>query len=810
MEHAITAWVQFLTHDVSITFLPAAYFRVKLAPSAEHRLVTYGMAALVAALTLTLFREEQGTWSRLMVICLAQASTFAIAQPGWRWKFVGVQTGAVAAMLTTGYGGDDLLQYMVIALMASVVGGAALLTPRHGISAVALLVLAVAIGSSPTGLSTAYAASAKLLPLDEFAVAHSTATRFLGPGRAESHLSTLALTTLHCQLSLGYLGVAYVRAAQTRKNQLLLTGGGPEGAAANKLPAADFSRAALRFMAFTGIPYLLQRTIFESINQQLEIALRHRLTFNLRTEVVLADGASLGAAAGSNLTVDAHAEALDDVVHTMYNLVERKLFSLPKMALLPGVFARHPLLAITGLPCIIAVDAAKSHLYAALTQRFELHRKAEKRADSTLSRVVAFDLKHAGQIAATNSFELTRARWSELAIAQQYEKRAKYVVNALRMWLNWLYWQDVLHPTIELGLAWLLEAGHIGVADIWLFSRVIEDTVDTLLTRSRAEAQLASLRSDAERLAALHEAISAAQGVERVQCKLSGPAAASSAVAIHCEFSRGHARVRVGGDGTDEAGGGPASLPPAVYALTGANGSGKSTLLALLSSCARGGLPPPGLSFHGTCEIDLAVGDVTEIVEVPQRLYCPLHCSPIRWLAQSHTIGGTNTSETVARNTELATRAADLLSSLKFYNGGDSADEAAVATELLAEHDDYCGSLSGGQRAKLELLRSVLLRPTCPALLLLDEFFAPLDAASKALITRRLKIACPQSAIFVVYHADREDGEEAADGESTTAAVADVEPTVRQDGLCELGGSFFDAILEVRDGRLLPPKRCVR
>ena len=42
MEHAITAWVQFLTHDVSITFLPAAYFRVKLAPSAEHRLVTYG------------------------------------------------------------------------------------------------------------------------------------------------------------------------------------------------------------------------------------------------------------------------------------------------------------------------------------------------------------------------------------------------------------------------------------------------------------------------------------------------------------------------------------------------------------------------------------------------------------------------------------------------------------------------------------------------------------------------------------------------------------------------------------------------
>ena len=38
---------------------------------------------------------------------------------------------------------------------------------------------------------------------------------------------------------------------------------------------------------------------------------------------------------------------------------------------------------------------------------------------------------------------------------------------------------QVLNPGIEIGLAWLLEAGHIGVADIWLFSRVIEDTVDT-------------------------------------------------------------------------------------------------------------------------------------------------------------------------------------------------------------------------------------------------------------------------------------------------------------------------------------------
>ena len=163
-------------------------------------------------------------------------------------------------------------------------------------------------------------------------MAASTARRFVGPESWETHASTLALTCIHCQVSLGYLGVAYVRSAQARKNQLLLTGGGPEGGAP-KLPAADFMKSALKFMGTVGLPYLLQRTVFESINSQLSIVFQQRVVYHLRVDVMLSDGAALGATAGSNLTVDAHAEALTDVVTTMYNLIERKLFSLPKMAL---------------------------------------------------------------------------------------------------------------------------------------------------------------------------------------------------------------------------------------------------------------------------------------------------------------------------------------------------------------------------------------------------------------------------------------------------------------------------------------------
>ena len=55
-------------------------------------------------------------------------------------------------------------------------------------------------------------------------------------------------------------------------------------------------------------------------------------------------------------------------------------------------------------------------------------------------------------------------------------------------------------------------------------------------------------------------------------------------------------------------------------------------------------------------------------------------------------------------------------------------------------------------------------------------------------------LACPDSVVVVVYHPDSMP--EAGEGEAA-------------DALCDLaGGAFFDAFMEVRDGKLLPPKPC--
>ena len=357
----------------------------------------------------------------------------------------------------------------------------------------------------------------------------------------------------------------------------------------------------------------------------------------------------------------------------------------------------------------------------------------------------------------------------------------------------------------------------------------------------------------------------------------------SSAVMVRmsCAYSRGSAHVAIGN----------LQLAAGVYALAGPNGSGKSTLLSILSPCARGGALQPGISLAGDCVAHLPS---TDLVEVTQRQWCPLHSAPIRWVARS--LPGEPSSHAGA--------AAALLLSLRFdgrtsatrpaaasdgesqnahggTSGGTSGstnEVVALAEQLTLEHEDYCGGLSGGQRAKLELVRAVFLQPSCPALLLLDEVsighrylplsmllsetlitpplrspwltavsrdsppsppptrmpqtaltppsltaptqvFAPLDPASKALVMRRLRSFCASSVVLAVYHPDSADelDAEATGGGISEDGTGDGRTGQGSDGagggganeLCEAGvGGFFDGVLEVQDGALLPMRAC--
>ena len=563
-----------------------------------------------------------------------------------------------------------------------------------------------------------------LLPVAELERAYNAFAAVGGRGFREQTVA-LAFVGLRVQLGVGQLGVDYLRASQRRKNMLVGAGG------QKPLGARLYGRKVLVFVASAAIPYIVQRTALEATYELSFKRYTASLTRSLRLDSVLGgDARALTAVAASDLTLEAHAATLETSTRRCYELCSRKIFSVPKLLLLPTMIASQPQAFLAALPVFLALDGAKARGIAALTQAVERRRKAAKTLASTRSKVEAKDVQDADALRAANGEAFVKERWATLASAIEKEKAFGTFYETVRRYVRWLYWSDFLTPALEVGLAGLLERDLIDVGDVWVTARALEDGLDTLLTRSRAEAELGELTADVERLETFSQALDDARGSKDASlgrtCRSllpGGPAGLRLDVA----FTRGAARVNAKA----------LAKPGDILAVSGPNGGGKSSLFALLQACARGdAAPPPGLVL----DQEGVVAVPHTLVHVAQQPYCPLHATPIEWAA------------TRVQGTDVLDDVASLLDGLDMYPGSFT-----NKTALSEEQDDYCGSLSGGQRVKFELVRQVLLPHrrgvVCPELLLLDEIFSPLDPASKSMTQKALKDACPESVVLAIFHA---------------------------------------------------------
>ena len=66
---------------------------------------------------------------------------------------------------------------------------------------------------------------------------------------------------------------------------------------------------------------------------------------------------------------------MDEVVNTIYDLVNRKFFSLPKLMLLPGIMMRQPVLVAQITPFIFGSDFINAKVLAFLTTSIERYKK---------------------------------------------------------------------------------------------------------------------------------------------------------------------------------------------------------------------------------------------------------------------------------------------------------------------------------------------------------------------------------------------------------------------------------------------------
>ena len=581
----------------------------------------------------------------------------------------------------------------------------------------------------------------------------------------------------------------------------------------------------------------------ESINTAIFTKFVCATENRLRLHTALSDaGLALSVVKGTNYTADEFAVALRDVVDTPFWLIQRKVFSLPKLMLLPALvarevrqqrtirkdtiliefyfsarcpalpsrhIAREPRRAAAAVPLVVLIDSLKSYVVAGVTSRIEefhlevrddlartivrirglnhsevtepikclLPDLEERRLVSTRTRVEAHDTANAGLIHALSAATFTQQQWAALTGRIQHVQLRITVYKSVRQFINWLYWQDVLRPSLEVGFAFLLQGGHVTMTDVHLFHRVVEDAVDMLLMRSRAEAELARVRSDVERLSQLSQALGGRES-DQVSC-----AQDAAGIQLSLDYTRGASAVRID--------------PPMVWrpgsrlAVVGPNGAGKSTLFLLLATCGRNPaiksdaglspaasfdaqIPSPSIKLNrmgmlaGPWDNHGKKGDA--VVEVSQHIYCPLHATPIAWIKQRQ--------QTEVDDATLAAQFVALAGDLNF--------QLEVST-LLEVHEDFCGTLSGGQRVKFELIRSVLVPSECPAVLLLDEIFGPLDPISKELVAAKLGAVCTSTIILTTYHEDRKTTNETSSPDDISSACGFADSSFFS-GVIEFGG----------------------
>jgi len=242
-----------------------------------------------------------------------------------------------------------------------------------------------------------------LIPLTEVLDAYNILIEFVDPQILHVQMKHLLYVTVHVQVGMGFLGIGFLTREQERKNilirledkipQLKNKRSGNDESVDNSnnrgvpIPKANtstenmesinkkFTRGATSFIIFSALPYMFQIIFYGGVNMYAYHCFRddiHR-TIRLRGLFDL-DGGRFVATA----TVEAnyrspgeYATNVETVISTVYNMVNGKLFSVPKLLLLPQIIAKQPMLLVKIFPFILMSDYIKSTIVSKVTSEVE-------------------------------------------------------------------------------------------------------------------------------------------------------------------------------------------------------------------------------------------------------------------------------------------------------------------------------------------------------------------------------------------------------------------------------------------------------
>jgi ABC-type bacteriocin/lantibiotic exporter with double-glycine peptidase domain len=426
---------------------------------------------------------------------------------------------------------------------------------------------------------------------------------------------------------------------------------------------------------------------------------------------------------------------------------------------------------------ILFSDWLKSVVVAAITTEVERVNKEVKDLESMRTKVEQYDLKNSELIQRSGyeSVIFTERKWIDLTEQIQDKKARTSLMTRSKNFYSGLQRHVVMMALVDCALAKLIAVGKIFAVDIFVYARAIEDMINFVLMKSRAESELASMESSIKVLRELKDIWDASEERNLLDCAVQDMSNELSIKGL--TYTRGSASVNIEN----------MTLKPGVFALTGANGSGKSTLFRLLMGCRSN---YESVDLHSSIVLN-SRGSLSmpssDVVEITQNFYFPLFSTPFDWIYNVDIFEGVadeSMKESMTKKLEAE------LKSLKFYPETQlESSESTLMADLTSEKEDWFSDLSGGQKSKVELVRKIFLADQCPGVLLIDETFAPLDPESKNLCMQKIKEFCKESIVIVIYHADVK----MAEGEEASAEDL---------GACVESSNFFDSNIHVEDGAL--------
>ena len=308
-----------------------------------------------------------------------------------------------------------------------------------------------------------------LLPLREMVSVYHTIKDLLGTRQFEEEVCEILIVTGYVQMSLGYVGIWYMRRGQARTNSLLDVADG-------KLDAWGFVQRVGLYMLVVAAPYMMQRTIMETANALAFYAFLSKVDQHVRVDSFFSAGESphnrLEVVLDSEHTVDAYAESVIELMTDCYAILERKLFGLPNLLLMSDTLLSQPALMMAVLPASVVLDFSRARIMSFLTSRVEQLTKYLRKRLSMRKKIEEHDVRHAETISRTGAAPVVASRWEDLA-GEIFQLTAwRKCLVSFRTYLNWIYYTNIVGVGIECALARMMELGSITAADLGVYAQV--------------------------------------------------------------------------------------------------------------------------------------------------------------------------------------------------------------------------------------------------------------------------------------------------------------------------------------------------